>query len=572
MDLKRVYSTMSRSRTRIGDIDDDRERIRFETALSASFHGAVPLQRWSVVGTGFGMSLDRGTTLTRLNLGRPHQVSDKIRLSGQDRIAPGFLVCSRCGHHDTDTAGNSPRDHQAWCDLRYEREGENRAVLLSRTIRTETVLITLPPEILEDPSGGLLVNLSAALQLGIETRFGGSISNLDVDVIAHPTDAGHEALLLSDTIVGGTGYLMELATATSVWDLLAEAHHTLEQCPCRDEGLAACHRCLLPYVRPEDYEAMRRTVAIEALQILLRTETPQLGAMSWAVEEKEAEASAGTESPLEARFRRAVLGAMQELEGTSVAISGTTITIRRNGQIFTLSSQLDIAGSRPDFVLTWQGSDIEGIAVFTDGRAFHATPGVNRVADDAVKRMRLRRAGYLPLVVTDADLAEDAARRATPDDRTLGALPALLVPGTVDRWAASSRLARDLVGLLRATPLELLVDVVRTGSHPPPATARLRAAAAAGLTRWRRLSDHCRSGGGRRHRRRPAARPGPPRPDGPDPHGRRPSRRRAGRPRTARHGGEAARARARRPPRGDAAGLVRRRVAAMGTPREPRSG
>src|SRR5699024_7327010 len=268
---------------------------------------------------------------------------------------------------------------------------------------------------------------------------------------------------LSDTIVGGTGYLMELATAASVWDLLVEAHHALEQCPCRDEGLAACHRCLLPYVRAEDYEAMRRTVALEALQILVRTETPQQGAMTWTVQEKEAEASAGTESPLEARFRRSVLGAMQELEGASVAVSGTTITIRHGGRVFTFRSQVDIAGTRPDFVLTWQGSDIEGLAVFTDGRAFHAVPGVNRVADDAVKRMRLRRAGYVPLMVTDADLDQDTARRATPDDYTLGALPAALIPGTVDRWAESSRVTRDLVGLLRATPLELLVDVVRTG-------------------------------------------------------------------------------------------------------------
>src|SRR5690625_5589353 len=105
---------------------------------------------------------------------------------------------------------------------------------------------------------------------------------------------------------------MELATATSVWDLLTAAHQALEKCPCREEGLAACHRCLLPYVRPEDYEAMRRTVALEALEILLRTENPQQGAMTWTVQEKEAEASAGTESPLEARDRKAVLGAMQE--------------------------------------------------------------------------------------------------------------------------------------------------------------------------------------------------------------------------------------------------------------------
>lgn len=464
VDLTRVYSTMSRNRTRISDSDDDRQKIRFETALSASFHGAVPLQRWSVVGSGFGMSLDRGTTLTRLNLGRSHQVADKIRLSGQDITAPGFLVCARCGHQDTDTAGNHPQDHQAWCDLRYERDGENRAALLSRTMRTETVLITLPPEILEDPTEALLLNLTAAIQLGIETRFGGSIGNLELDVIAHPTHSGHRALLISDTIVGGTGYLMELATANSVWNLLVEALHALEQCPCREEGLAACHRCLLPYVRVDAYEDMRRTVAIEALQILLATETPQLDAMTWAVEEKQADVTGGSESPLEQRFRRAFLAAMQEIEDASVSLTGSAITVRRDGRVFTLSSQVDIAGSRPDFVLTWQGSDVEGIAIFTDGRAFHAAPGVNRVADDAVKRMRLRRAGYLPLMVTDADLHEDSARQRSEDEGVHGALPALLVPPTVDRWAASNRTTRDLAALLRATPLDLLLDVVRTGS------------------------------------------------------------------------------------------------------------
>src|SRR5699024_6988812 len=64
-----------------------------------------------------------------------------------------------------------------------------------------------PAEILDAAAGDLLANLVAALQLGIETRFGGSIGNLEVDVIAHPTQAGHQAVLLSDNIVGGTGYL-----------------------------------------------------------------------------------------------------------------------------------------------------------------------------------------------------------------------------------------------------------------------------------------------------------------------------------------------------------------------------
>src|SRR5699024_2703787 len=130
IDLTRVSSTRSRSRTRIGDSRDEREKVQFERALSVSFHEARTVRSWSAAGTGFGMRLDRDTILTRLNLGKPQSGTETIRISGEDRAAPGFLPCARCGHHDSDTAGNSHRDHQAWCDLRYAREADNRPALL----------------------------------------------------------------------------------------------------------------------------------------------------------------------------------------------------------------------------------------------------------------------------------------------------------------------------------------------------------------------------------------------------------------------------------------------------------
>ncbi|PZO61186.1 MAG: hypothetical protein DI635_15010, partial [Pseudoxanthomonas suwonensis] len=311
-------------------------------------------------------------------------------------------------------------------------------------------------------AGDLLVNLVAALQLGIETRFGGSIGNLEVEVIAHPNQAGHQAVLLSDTIVGGTGYLFELASAPSAWDVLIAGLRALEACPCQDEGLAACHRCLLPYVRPIAYEQMRRTTAIEALHILLGSEDPQPGAMQWTVEEREVELTAVTESPLERRFRSAFIQAMQSIDGADVATRGNDISVRHGGQTFTLASQVDIAGARPDFVLTWPGGDVQGIALFTDGRTFHATAVNNNVADDAVKRMRVRRAGFMVLSITNADLDEDAAREVAPEGaRSNGALPPFVDEGMVRQWADGGVQYRELEPMLRATPLEILVRVVR---------------------------------------------------------------------------------------------------------------
>src|SRR5699024_496867 len=165
-----------------------------------------------------------------------------------------------------------------------------------------------------------------------------------------------------------------------------------------------------PYVRPTAYEHMRRTAAIEALHILLGGQDAQPGAMQWTVEEREVEPTAATESPLERRFRNAFIQAMHRIDGADVTTRRTALSVRHGGRTFTLDPQVDIAGSRPDFVLTWDGADVEGIAIFTDGRTFHATAATNRVADDAVKRMRLRRAGYLVLSITEADLDEDASR------------------------------------------------------------------------------------------------------------------------------------------------------------------
>ena len=263
-------------------------------------------------------------------------------------------------------------------------------------------------------------------------------------------------------IVGGTGYLFELASAPSAWDVLIAGLRALEACPCQDEGLAACHRCLLPYVRPIAYENVRRTTAIEALHILLGGEDAQSGAMQWAVEERDVELTAVTESPLERRFRNAFIQAMQGIDGADVTARGTDISVRHGGRTFTLASQVDIAGARPDFVLTWPSSDVQGIAIFTDGRAFHATAAKNRVADDAVKRMRVRRAEYMVLSITDADLDEDAAREVAPEGaRSSGALPPFVDEGMVRQWADGGVQYRELEPMLRATPLEILVRVVR---------------------------------------------------------------------------------------------------------------
>lgn len=455
---------MTRNRSRITDSADDRVRMRWETAVSVAFDHDRLRHRWTVPGLGLGVDLHRGTTLTRLNLGAPHQVSGTLRISGEERSAPGFLLCEECGHHDSDTGGNRPQDHQSWCGLRYAREGRNRAALLARTVTTETVLMTLPRDVLDDPTDESLWNLVGAWQLGIERRFGGSIGSLDLDVVPHPDRAGERALLLSDAVPGGTGYLMELAEAPQVWSILVGALDALRDCACQEEGLAACHRCLLPQVPPPRRPLVRRDLAVELLVHLLGQE-PDAERMGWEPVNGAADPSSVADSDLERRFRLAFRDAASALPGADVATRssdrGQVVTVRLGGRAFTLTPQVDVAGTRPDFVLTWPGADVEGIAVYTDGRTFHASGTHNRVADDAVKRMRLRRHGYLPLAVTRADL-DERARRGVGDIG--GTLPALVVDRAAKEWEKKNPQHRDAARLLIADPVDLLLDVMRTGS------------------------------------------------------------------------------------------------------------
>src|SRR5690348_17525432 len=55
-----------------------------------------------------------------------------------------------------------------------------------------------------------------------------------------------------------------------------------------------------------------------------------------------------------------------------------------------LEPQVQLGGSRPDFVLRSSQGSLPVVAIFTDGWLYHASPAHNRIADDARKRQELR--------------------------------------------------------------------------------------------------------------------------------------------------------------------------------------
>ena len=91
-----------------------------------------------------------------------------------------------------------------------------------------------------------------------------------------------------------------------------------------------------------------------------------------------------------------------------------SITFPGGTRQWTLEPQVQMGGSRPDFVLRSSQGSLPAVAIFTDGWLYHASPARNRIADDARKRQELRDGGVIVLGITARDV-EHAQERNLRD-------------------------------------------------------------------------------------------------------------------------------------------------------------
>jgi len=146
--------------------------------------------------------------------------------------------------------------------------------VLTHELRTQAVRLLVPPIALVDRT--VRTSFRAALLLGLRQVLGGDPDHLDVVEATDPAGSSERwVMVLHDLVPGGTGYLARFQEPDSVQQLLAEALDVLRRCPCREEGVAACHGCLLPHVAPHQADEVRRTVAIDLLDEILAHWTPR---------------------------------------------------------------------------------------------------------------------------------------------------------------------------------------------------------------------------------------------------------------------------------------------------------
>jgi ATP-dependent helicase YprA (DUF1998 family) len=414
--LERVSAQVSRDAALITDSTEDRVQAGFTVIPMVDADPANISHAWRHAGYPFGAEYARDCSIRWLNVGLARRPGKDRTIAGAEVRAPLFKVCPGCGvaflpRHNEER----PPRHRGWCQFRKDLDVDWQEVALGRTLRTQAVQLLLPPHFTRDTFAS--ASFRSALLLGIREVIGGAPDHLDIVEAHAPVEQSDRiVLVLHDTVPGGTGYLADFARPDRVRDVLTAALTVVSSCPCQEDDVLACHRCLMPMTPPSLVGRTSRAMAEQLLREILTG-----GAMDgspddeslWVTEDVASLTDVQPDSPeshLEQRFRAALVQALRD-RGADVQeepqVDGTAVHIGMPGsrrRRWVLRPQPRLYGTQPDFVLLADSPDIPEMYVYTDGRRFHAHPERNRLADDAEKRDRLRVAGHLVWAVTSADL------------------------------------------------------------------------------------------------------------------------------------------------------------------------
>ena len=361
----------------------------------------------------FGFEMLRRLKMREINFGK---TSDhKIEVAGDELSDQPFEVCVECGR----VREGKEIQHSGFCKARKEGNKEQVEKLrLYREIESEALRILLPVSLVD--LDGRVASFKAALQLGFRRHFQGDPGHLLVKSHSEPlpgSGAKRQFLVVFDGVPGGTGYLSELWQRDNFFGVLEQALRAIRTCRCRQVvDRDGCYRCLYAYQSQRDLAVISSRVAEEMLaEILLhRDETKQVDTLS------DASLDDRLESELELKFLSALAKVSETRKGWSWAeeiLGGEKqwlLTI--DGRTWRIQTQIALGSSngvgiatRPDFLITPANKDpdINPVAVYCDGFAYHACPAASegRIGDDIAKRTSILQSGrYQVWTVTWKDL------------------------------------------------------------------------------------------------------------------------------------------------------------------------
>ena len=404
-----VFAEVDRTRSSISDINEDRRRTFFHLSMTADIDPSIGSKWFNQAG--FGAHYLPKVNVSWLNLGIGE--GETRMIAGQETSAALFRACKHCGHIDSEAGSNQRWDHAAWCPHRQAAEEDSVQFALGRSLSTQGVVLYIPPLIASGDTMAL-PSLIAALRLGFRERLGGDPAHLDIVPVRveGTNEKAVDALLLHDTVPGGTGYLTQFADAPAVWELLYAAWQRVQHCDCENDDRQCCPECLLPYTASRQIDSVSRASAALSLHRLLTAENhpdpdTQPEQENWEVGDTRPEDS--DESELELRFktmfRTALADRRYEMkEGVIAGRSTLDFAMPNQSGQWHLREQESKGYTQPDFYLRHDNTSYRDIAIYLDGARYHAHPDCNRVKDDLIKRSKLHEENILPWTLTWADL------------------------------------------------------------------------------------------------------------------------------------------------------------------------
>lgn len=418
VEMSKMYATVDAARSAINDISDDRTSLRYQTQLSFNVPEGGRGKAWYLSESGFGMEYLAQTEMRWLNLGRLGG-GNKRTFASEEREAPLFRVCERCGHLDSEAGSNRWQDHAPWCEHRDAVDEHSITLALGRSLSTQAVLVHVPA-LLGMVEKTVMPSLVAALKLGFKEYLGGNPDHLDVEQVRVESDgAPLDVLLIHDTVPGGTGYLAQFTNPRQVRQMFEVAYSRLANCHCAHEDRLCCPSCLLPFARGSEVPHTSREAAVVALRkiiaddLYLPAEADPLE-HSWDGHVTEERPERSEQSRLEQRFIEQLRADLKDAGATVVETMSSnhahwTINFDASPHVWTMREQVNLKRTVPDVVFSTPDPAVRDIALYLDGAAFHASELHNRVKDDFEKRNGLYRQSYLPWTITWQDIDDHRA-------------------------------------------------------------------------------------------------------------------------------------------------------------------
>jgi len=405
--LTKVYARTLDSNSRIADDADDRERHFYVRQALVDVSPNAVRQAWAIRSDDYPFAfefLDR-VRFREINFGEQTGDGQPIQIAGSESRKPGFALCPECG-----TVQRRRREEDVWknhafyCSKRKQSESATQeCVFLFREFESEGIRMYLPESSFGGSEEGVQ-SFIAALQMGLELRFRGSVDHLRIArdiLIAQGQETPRQYLVIYDSVPGGTGYLKELMRdASPLFEVFRKALDKLETCGCNsDEHKDGCYHCLYGYHNSHERKHVSRRMATRLL-----TEIVQHGNALTAV------ATIGDvvannslfDSELERRFiealRRKPSDGSPRIDVSQELVRGKAgYFLKAGDHVWRVEPQVEVGSdkgvmipSKPDFVL-WPdtATGYLPIAIFLDGWQYHK----DRIGDDIAKRMAVARSG-----------------------------------------------------------------------------------------------------------------------------------------------------------------------------------